>query len=407
MTRRDFIIKTSITFLLFSTQESFAKVETFKIPKNNKNDFLNLRKELAYKPYNGDLINKLLSFNQEIGTSAYKDKEMKSFLLFLFVNTKSKKLMDKLKNAIENPLIQTESEINKINELKKAGKSLGKLKLLDKKKELTKYKKKYLPYSYESLSYLRFSGQTEKELKYKEKIEENDRLFNPGREKEIYYKMLYYINSGDISEAEYTLSTIEKKIKKIALNKKTRKPTKISRRHSRAKKRKKEAFSMKEIYLAYIAGLGAFIYKDTNKEKFKEFASFSKTLLKDNNFYFYQMYSNYLVYEDYDKAIEYLLYIKNKDSYKELNEELFTVYVNSANKNLKEKNYKNSWLSAKEGIIIGMDLDYKEYYKKVISLKKILKRSGLEFIKQLIKTNNRELAQATLEETNRILRLTK
>jgi len=75
--------------------------------------------------------------------------------------------------------------------------------------------------------------------------------------------------------------------------------------------------------------------------------------------------------------------------------------------NFKSKKWKEAWLSAKTGIEIGMNLDYKKYYKTVIYLKKIFRDSALNYIKQLISTNDRDLAQEIYEETNRIMKLTR
>jgi len=227
------------------------KNEQKRFHKKNFTNYSNM-----YRPYNVDLIDTLLIFNDRIGNSAYKDKSLKELLMFIFANTRNKYAMEKLKEAIWNPLIQSEEELKKIKELKESGKSLRNLRELDKKVELEKYRKSKFPNSYESLVFFKLAEIKDREKSMREEIENNDKLFNPYREKEIYYK--------------------------------------TTNRHSRKKEKNIVKINEKEIYLMYTAGLGAFIYRHSNEEKFKKYSKISRDFAKLENkpayFYFYQMY---------------------------------------------------------------------------------------------------------------------
>jgi len=410
MQRRDFL-KYSILLSVILSTEGFARGVNFKIPKKRKDLFFKLREEILFRPYNVELINGLLDFNKKIGDSAYKDKEMKSLLMFLYSNSRNVEAMKNLKEAIWNPIIQSDEEIAKIKENKAKGKSLGNMRLLDKEKELKKYRKNNFRASFETLLFFRLSGMTEEEKTMRDEVENNNRIFNPSKEKEIYYKILYYISVGDSEEANYTFDEVKKKLKEvIAVNEKKRIFAKKRRKrmHTRAKSKEKKEIIMKDIFLAYTAGLGAFLNR-YDEDTMKKYSNMTKDLAypHSRNFYFYQMYSNYLIYEDYDKAIEYLGYIKENDPYKGINEEMFAVLVNSSIKNSKEKKWKNAWISSKEAIILGMNLDYKKYYKTVIEMKRIFRTTGLKYIKELLRTKDRDLAKEVYDETNRILKLTR
>ncbi len=414
MNRREFIYKTSLfTGILLISTNSFSDNERFKVPKQDKEGFEKLRIQLAYRPYNVDLITALLKFNQRIDTSAFKDRSLKNLLIFLYANTRNKEIMEKLKEAIWNPVIQSKKEVQKLKKLQKEGKGLGRYRILDQKKELKRYRKQDFRNSYETLVFYRLAEFKELEKKMREDLENSNRNFN-SRAQDIYYKTLYYTLIGDTPEAKYTLSTVIKEIESTynrEVKRKEREKEREKRFGTESLRRYGNSFNLREIYFMYTVGLGAFLYRNSNEEKFHKYSQLAKDFSKVSNkpdwSYFYQMYAIKLIYKEYDSAIEYLEVIKREDPYKGINVELFAVNTKSAIQNLKLKKWKEAWLSSKNGIEIGMDLNYNKYYTTVIFLKKIFRNSGLEYIRQLISTNNREIAKEVYEETNRILRLTK
>lgn len=402
--------------LLINPISLFAKTETFKsIPEEKELAFIELRKEIAARPYNSELINTLLDFNERLGISAYKDRSMASILKFTFLNCRAPETKIRLKEAIENPMIQQKEEIDAIRKAQEEGLSV-KGRILDRKKELKDYLDKEFKESFETLYYYRMTFQQEKEKEMRASLESSEKKFYPSGNEESYFKIKYYIAYGNLTEAEYSFEKIEKniykKIKEIESNYKRdidAKKKEDPRKKQFKKSNKEFMLDVDTMYLAYIAGLGAFIYRESNVDKANEYSSYAKQLMGEeySNFYYYQMHELYAMYENFNKAIENLDYIKQKDDYKELDTERFFMYFMGAQKDFENKEWRTSWINSKEGIILGLTLDYEKYYKHVISLKKILKQASVNYMSQLANTNNKDLAKSVFEETNRVMAMSK
>jgi len=407
-----------LSLILIGLTTLNARDVRFKIPEEKKLAFNDLREQLMFRPYNSDLVRVLLKFNERIHTSAYKDKEMKSLLMFLLTNTKSKDLIEELKEAIWNPTIQTKAEIDKIMELRHKKQGFRGLKLLNKEKELAKYRSKFSK-SYQTLLFYRINGDVEKEKELRKSLERNPKSFNPRKEDLIYYKMAYYLSIGDLSETEYTFSTIERELngsmkrvtQQLEKNKQKKKNQKGKRVRRSFQEKEVKVINLRNVYHSYIAAMGSFMYSKLNdpnaEELIAKYAKVSKSInpSKPHSYYYYQMYQYNLQYKEYNTAIEYLSYLEKVDTYKDIDIEMFAILTVGAYYDYKANNFKSAWLNSKYGIVRGVSLDYKKYYKTVIELKRILRKSGLEYVRQLVQINDRDTALTTIEETNRIMRI--
>jgi hypothetical protein len=380
----------AILFLFFCTFTSLYGFYDSNLLKKETNI-------VAQHLYNYDKVVDFVNEKNKLGVSSLNSKEIEELYFTILTITENRQLKKKITKELWEPAVQSEESLKKALEAKRKNKpSIYKIK--NKEKIHQAYQKeKLLKTSYKNLILLHILKKKKLEDKLLKEVKKSRRLSDIKENiSSAFYKINYLLMTNQKEDALQAFISI-----KGYLNKKIKSYKSFLKDKDL---RKINSIGIENIKIMMMYRIGAILmsYSDKDREDFTEKAK-SLSFVDDKVLYYYITYKSNFIVHKYHTAAKFFVYVLNKVDASYLKEEYFRALYISAIYNNKNKNYETAWIDGAKGIEVGLKLDYKEYYKYVLNLKRVIKKASKFYIDNLYKSGNAKQANYISNKTKELL----